>query len=94
MSDESNDDAEGPSRSGDPEPFRGDSPFDEDNPFDDASEGERPDFGPMIDDDRSTWAIDPSLGLMLARSWTKRHQKAVMLGAFAAGVFAGSLMRD
>lgn len=30
----------------------------------------------------------------LARMWVQEHQKTAMLGAFAAGVFIGALVRD
>jgi len=30
----------------------------------------------------------------MARMWVKSNQKKAMLGAFAAGVFVGSLFRD
>ncbi len=66
----------------------------------------RPSFSPSQDrgQDRS-WDPDsspdgPSMGdrsafaLDMARMWVKEHQTATMLGAFAAGVFVGSLLRD
>jgi hypothetical protein len=38
--------------------------------------------------------MSPSFALKMARLWVKRHQKASMLGAFAAGVFIGAMVRD
>jgi len=37
---------------------------------------------------------EESFALDMARLWAKQHQKATMLGAFAAGVFVGALLRD
>jgi hypothetical protein len=34
------------------------------------------------------------MALSMARVWVKEHQEAVMLGAFAAGVAVGALLRD
>jgi len=39
-------------------------------------------------------ALDPSLALDLARTWVREHQNTTMLGAFAVGVFVGSLLRN
>jgi len=50
--------------------------------------GSSPDFPGAAAD------LDPSLALELARSWVREHQNATMLGAFAVGVFVGSLFRD
>lgn len=49
-------------------------------------ESENPEFG--REDVEESFAAD------MARLWVKRHQKATMLGAFAAGVFVGALLRD
>lgn len=38
--------------------------------------------------DSSSFAMD------LARMWVQEHQKTAMLGAFAAGVFIGALVRE
>jgi len=38
--------------------------------------------------------LSASLALQMGRSWIQQHQKAAMLGALAAGVVLGSLLRD
>lgn len=69
------------------------------------SEG-RPSFSPPHDEDADrSWEPEsspdaPSMGdrsafaLDMARLWVKEHQTTTMLGAFAVGVFVGSLLRD
>lgn len=52
-----------------------------------------PSFGAESDARRED-APSPSFALDMARLWVQRHQKASMLGAFAAGVFVGALLRD
>lgn len=79
-----------------------------DDPFSDGSSSDDP-FGDLHDsfEDQApedplggapgpaaSGALEPSLALELARSWVREHQNATMLGAFAAGVFVGSLLRD
>lgn len=78
-----------------------------DDPFDDSSSDDpfgdvRPSFGeggpeptePPSDPPGAAAGLDPSLALSLARSWVREHQNVTMLGAFAVGVFVGSLLRD
>lgn len=79
--------------SSDPEaqdPFSSSSLPDEERGFDENAgnppwDTEGPEFGGDLD---RSFAID------MARLWVKRHQKAVMLGAFGVGVFVGALLRD
>jgi hypothetical protein len=72
------------------------SPFEEeDDPFADV---EGPGAAPTGGDVSSAGALpsglDASFALGLARSWIKQRQTATMLGAFAAGVALGSLLRE
>jgi len=69
-----------------------DDPFDE---FRDSLEGEE--MGPLSSPKELSGmagGLDPSLVLELARSWVREHQNTTMLGAFAVGVFVGSLLRN
>jgi len=78
-----------------------DAPFDDsssDDPFGDAhppfgEDGPDPAESPT-DLPGAAAGLDPSLALSLARSWVREHQNVTMLGAFAVGVFVGSLLRD
>lgn len=38
--------------------------------------------------------LSSSVAVDMARLWVQRHQKATMLGAFAAGVFIGAMLRE
>jgi len=54
----------------------------------DWDEGELPGEG------ASSWADRSAFAMEMARMWVKEHQTTTMLGAFAVGVFVGSLSRD
>ena len=45
-------------------------------------------------ENRSSWGDRSAFALDMARMWVKTNQKKAMLGAFATGVFVGSLFRD
>lgn len=59
---------------------------------------------PFDGDDPPSWKEDAEMSMPdgvsssfakeMARSWVQRHQKATMLGAFAVGVFVGTMLRD
>ena len=51
------------------------------------------DEGPSIENG-SSWGDRSAFALDMARMWVKTNQKKAMLGAFATGVFVGSLFRD
>ena len=86
---ESNDPFSGPESS---EPFSGSSragPGQGQNAPPWEQEGDDPFAGAAEDG-----GMSPSFALKMARLWVKEHQKASMLGAFAAGVFIGAMVRD
>ena len=68
-----------------------DAPFSSspDSDFDRDWEAESP-----SEENRSSWGDRSAFALNMARMWVKSNQKKAMLGAFAAGVFVGSLFRD
>jgi hypothetical protein len=73
-----------------PESFSSSSPADETTGFEENAET------PPWDTEEPTFGedMDGSVATDMARLWVKRHQKAVMLGAFGVGVFVGALLRD
>ena len=73
-----------PSISEDPSAF---SDSEQPGPESNWAESSAPEEAPSIGN-RSSFALD------MARLWIEEHQRSVMLGAFAAGVFAGALFRD
>jgi len=76
------------------DPAAGSSPEDPFGDFREAFEEGGPDpAGSPPDAPGAAAGLDPSLALELARSWVREHQNATMLGAFALGVFVGSLLR-
>jgi hypothetical protein len=52
------------------------------------------DEGDFPEEGASSWADRSAFAMEMARMWVKEHQTATMLGAFAVGVFVGSLSRD
>ena len=78
------------------------SPSDSSDPFSSAAafeEGagadEARDVPPWDEQDEpSLEELSPSFALSAARLWVQRHQKASMLGAFAVGVFVGSMLQE
>jgi len=50
--------------------------------------------GPGRPQDRESNASGAGFAYEMAKMWIRDHQKAVMVGAFATGVFLGALMRD
>jgi hypothetical protein len=75
------------------DPAAGSSPEDPFGDFREAFEEGGPDPAGSSPDVPGAADLDPSLVLELARSWVREHQNATMLGAFAVGVFVGSLLR-
>lgn len=49
---------------------------------------------PSSENRSSSWGDRSAFALDMARMWVKTNQTKAMLGAFAAGVFVGSLVRD
>ena len=47
-----------------------------------------------FDDDSASLGDRSGFALDMARLWIKEHQTTTMLGAFAVGVFVGSLFRE
>ena len=52
------------------------------------------DEGELSGEGALSWADRSAFAMEMARMWVKEHQTATMLGAFAVGVFVGSLSRD
>ena len=57
-------------------------------------EGRDWDADAPLGSESSSWGDRSAFALDMARMWVKEHQTATMLGAFAVGVFTGSILRD